>query len=400
MVVNTDYTSRERNRPIDYAKKYWWAAAIVVPLLSAAIAKWPMKTGEQPTSATTINGNNNTTNSNNTAITIGGNKYEFSASVNVVNADPGARSKVNQGIERLQAQDYGGAIQLLEQVPDNDRDAQLWNILGLAYVGAGDMSHARAALAKAQSKAPTDAAVMANVARLDEGNDILHPKEIGLNATIDGAIGDPSDGDFFSFTMTEPTRNFVDVVLTNRSTTLRPGITVYNPDKSQQDYRNGSNPGANVSYSFVAEPNSRYYVQVYSCCWSKSSGSYRLAIDPRKVTDVYEPNDDILHPSHIEIGKVVKAGIMDSRDVDFYTFETDQAGKLVVSLENRSTTLAPGINVYNPDKSQLDYRISNTPGADVSYTLAAQPKSRYYVAVYSCCGSNTSGDYTLTVRPE
>lgn len=62
-----------------------------------------------------------------------------------------------------------------------------------------------------------------------------------------------------------------------------------------------------------------------------------------------------------------------------------------------TTTLAPKIAIYNPDKSALDYKANTTLGGDVSYSFGAQPNTRYYVCVYSY---NGFGGYALTVRPQ
>jgi hypothetical protein len=234
----------------------------------------------------------------------------------------------------------------------------------------------------------------ASTQEIEPNNDILTANNIPLNATISGAIDGPSDADYFTFATSDPRRDYIDVILNNESTTLAPTVTVYNPDKSAQPSKTNSTRGGDVSYAFVAKPNSRYYVGISPYY---DYGKYRLTVRPRKAFDEYEPNDDILNAKPIVIGKSIKAGIMDPQDVDYYRFETDNNAKLVISLENRSTTLAPTITVYNPDKSAERPKTNSTRGGDVSYSFAAQPNSRYYLAVSAYYDY---GDYTLIVRPE
>jgi hypothetical protein len=235
----------------------------------------------------------------------------------------------------------------------------------------------------------------ANAQEAEPGNSILSAKNIRLNVAIRAAIGSNSDSHYFTFTTPDNNkRDYVDVVLNNESTSLAPTITVYDSNKGRQAGASNSTPGADVSDSFVAPPNSRYYVEVSPY---NGYGNYRLTVRPRNAYDAYEPNDDILNASSIAVGKTIEAGIMDPGDVDYYRFETGNNAKLVVLLENRSTTLAPTITVYNPDKSRLSGASNSTFGADVSQPFVALPNSRYYVEVSAY---NGYGTYALTVRPE
>ena len=68
-----------------------------------------------------------------------------------------------------------------------------------------------------------------------------------------------------------------------------------------------------------------------------------------------------------------------------------------VVLNNESTTLAPIITVYNPDKSELAHETNFTRGGDVTYSFVPRPNKQYYVKVSPYSGSY--GDYRLTVRP-
>jgi hypothetical protein len=230
----------------------------------------------------------------------------------------------------------------------------------------------------------------------EANSSILKAKVIALNATIRGVIDGNSDARYFTFTMPGTRRDYIDVVLTNESTTLSPQITVYNPDKGEQGRNYNSTSGGDVSYSFVAQPNIRYYIGV--SCYNSSSGSYQLTARPRNAYDAYEPNDDILSAASIVIGKTIEAGIMDPDDVDYFRFDTDKKTKLSIVLENRSTTLSPQITVYNPDKGEQGRNYNSTSGGDVSYSFVAQPDSRYYVKVSRY--NNSFGNYALTIRAE
>ena len=108
--------------------------------------------------------------------------------------------------------------------------------------------------------------------------------------------------------------------------------------------------------------------------------------------------DDILHAKPIAIGKPVEADIMDAQDTDFYQIRTVAAGPARVSLDNRSTTLQPGIVLYDAQKSSLGQREDATAGANLEYAIPVQPNLTYYVQIYG--HYHTGGAYTLTVNPE
>ena len=165
-------------------------------------------------------------------------------------------------------------------------------------------------------------------------------------------------------------------------------------------WQSSGNAGANLKYSFTAQPSSIYYVHVTSS-GHKTSGAYRLIIKPLRAYDEYEQNDDILQAKPIPVGKPIDAGKMDGQDQDFYQFKTSsRAGNITVFIENRSTTLQPALRVFNSEKSDISgWQSSGNAGANLKYSFTAQPSSIYYVHVTSS-GHKTSGAYRLTVKEE
>ncbi|MGK7896018.1 MAG: hypothetical protein AB4372_21005 [Xenococcus sp. (in: cyanobacteria)] len=161
-------------------------------------------------------------------------------------------------------------------------------------------------------------------------------------------------------------------------------------------WKYGGNSGANLEYSFVAQPNSTYYLHVSSS--GRTSGNYKLTITPLKTYDEYEPNKDLFNPKPIAFGRSISAGIMDSGDQDFYEFKTRlNSEKIVVSIQNRSTTLSPALKVYDAEKRDISHwQYGGNSGANLEYSFVAQPNSTYYLHVSSWGGTN--GDYTLTVK--
>lgn len=403
MIAEAGKSTEGRKRSVNSAKKYWWVAAILVPLVTALISKWPLN-GGSPVPGTTYIAN----------MTVIENQYQqFFGQPSV---DPELKQKIQRAIDLGAKKDFRGAITLFEQIPENARVPAVWNDLGVAYAGLNDQQSARAAFERARGRSPDDAAASANLKHLDElkvtplkpvetlvtdreiepNNDIFHANRIPLNATIGAAIADDSDVDYFAFKTPPTYRDIIEIAIDNDSTTLNLDLHVFNADRTEIGSSYNASESGNLSYSFAAAPDSLYYVKVAH--FTHTVGAYRLMVRPRKAYDAYEPNDDIFHASSIVVGKTIEAGIMDPHDLDFYQFKTDKAGNLVVSLENRSTSLQPEIRIHDANRTDIGGKGDGTPSANVSFMFAAQANSIYYVQVGP--DGSSSGNYALTVRPE
>lgn len=251
----------------------------------------------------------------------------------------------------------------------------------------------------AQLKVVAPAEVEVEAQEKEPNSDLLNTNAVELDKWITGAIADGRDDDYYTFVTPGTHRDWFKVELENRSTTLEPELHLYNANKAHITYRENGTGGANLSHSFVAEPDTKFYVQVRNDS-RHTAGAYLLRISPYKAYDGFEPNHTILEATPISLNDPVEAGIMDGRDNDFYRVETGAAGgTLVVMLENRSTTLEPELHLYNGSKSHLGYAENGTAGADLVYRRDVQPDARYYVLVRNDSRS-TYGDYTLTVTVE
>lgn len=120
----------------------------------------------------------------------------------------------------------------------------------------------------------------------------------------------------------------------------------------------------------------------------------------KKAVDAeVEPNNDILNPNNIALETWIKAAKADKKDRDYFRFTTPPVYRdiIQVSIENSSTTLKPGLRVFNSEKSDIsDWQRKTTGGADLNYSFASKPDSVYYILVSS--HYETSGNYALTVK--
>ena len=112
-----------------------------------------------------------------------------------------------------------------------------------------------------------------------------------------------------------------------------------------------------------------------------------------------EPNDDGLNTNAIPLGKRISAAIAGPKDADVFAFETPGRFRdvIVITLENRSTTLEPRIELFNAAKVSIGHRYSSTAGSDLDYRFVSEPSKRDLVRVSNYYGASIGG-YHLEVR--
>jgi hypothetical protein len=171
---------------------------------------------------------------------------------------------------------------------------------------------------------------------------------------------------------------------------------LYYEDKSvARDWISANAEGANLDFSFSAEPGKKYYVVVGSMYGT--SGKYTLSVTPQKAYDQYEPNDDAFTATAIKFGQSVEANIMDGNDADFYRLSGVGGNTVTVRVENQSNTLRPTIRILNADKSVArDWATTNAEGAELAFSFSVTPGQDYFVEVGSQYGS--VGKYKLSTH--
>jgi tetratricopeptide (TPR) repeat protein len=387
-------------KPVDYSKKLWWLAAIVVPILVAVIAKLPLG-GDSPVAGTTYVTN----------MSVIENEYKLIVGQPLEDSD--LKQKIQRAIELGKAHDFPAASALLQEAIQRAPIPALYNNLGVVLQGASDTQRAQQAYRQALATNPTYSSAQANLNRLqtalvdtdthpvtdresEPNNDIFHANLISLDRVVSAAIADATDVDYYSFTTPPVYRDRVEIHVENQSTTLAPYIGLYNSDRAYINYVQNTTPAGNVTFPLVALPGTKYFFVVQG--FQGTSGAYKVTVRALKAYDSYEPNDDIFHASPINTGRSIEAAIMDSGDVDYFQFKTSKGGNVAITLENRSTTLAPYIALYNSDRSYVNYVQNTTPAGNVTFPFVALPDTKYFFVVTGFQG--TSGAYTFTVKEQ
>lgn len=213
-----------------------------------------------------------------------------------------------------------------------------------------------------------------------------------LGGTVEADIAREDDTDFYILESARKLRDRILVGLANRSETLRPSLRIYGPDRAQLTSNYSTTPGANLELAFIAEPATRYYVEVQPA----GTGGYRLSATPQQAYDRHEPNDDPLRdrPTTLAVGRTLDADILDDKDRDWYVLPAAPGHKLRLTFDNRSPKLRPNVVIYNAQRVQIGNFYESTQGASLDHSFDVTPGATYYFEVQPA----GTGAYRLTLN--
>src|ERR1019366_7044659 len=97
----------------------------------------------------------------------------------------------------------------------------------------------------------------------EPNDDIYHAPRIALGTTIMAGIMEADDTDYYSFV--SPRTGTVSVLITNRSTTLIPALSTFDPDMRSSGFGpDVRTPGRNLRHTMEVQQNQVYFIQVWS----------------------------------------------------------------------------------------------------------------------------------------
>jgi hypothetical protein len=240
---------------------------------------------------------------------------------------------------------------------------------------------------------PTSSAATSVGASEHEPNDTFASAVLlPLGRTVGGAISGVVDRDFFRFHGDPGVRDRARLALHNRSMTLAPQIILFDARKTRIRERYEVTPGADLDLEFTLEPDQDEYVEVLR--FGRDGGDYELTVTRTHAADVFEPNDDAFTATPLGLGAPCTASVLDEHDADWYRVSTTDGAPLTVRLENRSTTLAPRLRVFDHNRAELSEHHSVSAGASLDLVVAGGPAETYYLEVAAFSGG---GSYELGV---
>ncbi len=370
------------------AKKYWWAAAVAVPLLVAVIGIIPSFKEKK---AGGVNINQDSHNLNFQQITVIEGEYRQKTGQPL---PPEVQQKIEQALQLLKQERYEEGIPLLRAASEKAAVPSVLADLGHALAITGKSTEAESAYSQAAVADPTNQQVKEGrqfLAKLSGNNTIFTAAEIAMQTPVAATLLDGGTN-FFKFTAPPGPRDHLRVRLENRSPSLGLYVGVKDAEKAPIGETSGA-IAANLAYEFSATPSAIHYLQVsphYS-----GGGAYTLTVEPTHSFDAFEPNDTILTAKDISAGATIEANIMDDHDTDFYRFRARGAKTLIV-VENRSTTLGITLNVTDADKAPVGSQ-SGSIAANVRLEFDSKPDSTYQIQI-SPHYSPEGGKYAVTIH--
>ncbi|MBN1608518.1 MAG: PPC domain-containing protein, partial [Polyangiaceae bacterium] len=172
-------------------------------------------------------------------------------------------------------------------------------------------------------------------------------------------------------------------------------------------YDSNGMDGADLESAYYLPESGTYFVCVYDSNnedWDPKA-AYALTVTVSPVPDAaIEPNEAALVGTEATLGTPITGYIASHQDSDWFEFEVDQAGTLVVSLVSSGPTSVDfGVALYDEDSARLDDDVVNGSSAATEITLSdAVTPGTYRVRVYDSDGNEWDLDvsYELTVDLE
>jgi hypothetical protein len=110
----------------------------------------------------------------------------------------------------------------------------------------------------------------------EPNDDIYHAARIALGTTIMAGIMDADDTDYYSFV--SPRTGTVSVMIANRSTTLIPALSTFDPDMRSSGFGPDVRaPGSPLRHTMQVRANQTYFIQVWP--QRNTSGDYSLVVE-------------------------------------------------------------------------------------------------------------------------
>jgi tetratricopeptide (TPR) repeat protein len=110
----------------------------------------------------------------------------------------------------------------------------------------------------------------------EPNDDIFHAHRIALGERIEAGIMDAIDTDYFSFV--SPRTGTLNVAIKNRSATLIPALSTFDPDMRSSGFGPDiKTPGSDLPHTMEVLENQTYFIQVWAL--RNTTGAYTLVVE-------------------------------------------------------------------------------------------------------------------------
>lgn len=231
-----------------------------------------------------------------------------------------------------------------------------------------------------------------DAAEVEPGTIIEMAAAARVGMTIAGRITERHQRHYFRFDNSGEKRDMIRVRLQNRSSTLNPGIYLYDHEQNQIGSKSGDAPGSHIELTVPVEAGKSIFVVVQPAS-TFAEGDYELSVFPLKAYDASEDNNHQGAATALQFGTPVEAGIMDYEDKDWFRVTPPASGKATIGLENLSPGLKPRVTVFFGTALPAE-KHDVSPGADLSLEIDVRQGQEFHVQVDAF--ESSDGKYRLT----
>jgi hypothetical protein len=243
---------------------------------------------------------------------------------------------------------------------------------------------------------PTGASQPASASEHEPNDTFATARPLAFDHAVTGTVSGVVDRDFFRLRGDAGGRDRARLVLRNRSMTLAPQVILFDGRRTRLREYYDITAGASLEIHFTVEPNQDHYVEVLRV--GREGGDYELTLTQDHAADAYEPNDDAFTATAVHLGPPLTANLLDEQDADWYRVTAAGGAPLAVRLENRSTTLAPRVRVYDHNRAEIVERHSVSAGESLDLLLPGASDATYYLEVAPLTGGGGAYELRVTAK--
>ena len=181
-------------------------------------------------------------------------------------------------------------------------------------------------------------------------NDFNTASCINYTDTIQGAIYDHGDVDFFKFTI--PRAGVITASVSDVHPTIDTELTLY--DENNNEISNlYSGPGITANYEQLVCNAGIYYLKLND--WNNDVSNpqlYTLEIG-LDTSDIYECNNDFLSASTINYNDTIQAAIWDDGDLDYYQINIPRAGVITATVSFIHPDIDMELTLYDVNNNEI-----------------------------------------------
>ncbi|MBD3370201.1 hypothetical protein GF402_07560 [Candidatus Fermentibacteria bacterium] len=216
----------------------------------------------------------------------------------------------------------------------------------------------------------------------DAGGRAPEAAEVALGDTIQGAVGDIDESDWYVFEV--PSGDLLEVEFTPGNDAENINVQVLDPEQRELWTEWDVAPGVTKTETFAMSCSSGgpYYVQA----WQGSKGSYALEVSASAQDDAgvgTDAGDRAVDAAAVQPGEELSGFLGDFDEDDWYSVELAEGENLSFSFTPGEDCDRMNVQVCDPDQREMQTEFDVASGVTTELTLPQDvPAGTYYLHVW------------------